>query len=356
MMDSSSNSWHRLVVVVWTALVATTTIATTVAAQEVVAPDEFDESTAFGSETVDQTGDDDDDDEDDEDQSQFDSFDDMNVERIRPDEIPDFHPGLPRGAQTRMDTSDLPRSLSGEQMRKVSHHVASSTVEIVAVQTPPRPYRPTKMIYRGHALWVSPSESGADPVLLTTADWIEEADEIYAVDADASQALSEGGLQLGGPEPQPLEDFTADATDLLERHRSDLIELQVDGADQHVNLAKLDGAEGVDIATPEAGLVLHDMSAVMPGTIFGYSPAIDMTVMPVGYVDSEGLEEAYSFYFMVDFSAILGAPIVGPTGRLIGITALRHPEEPEQTLAIPPGAIHAFLGTGRAKPEDDDDS
>ncbi len=306
--------------------------------------------------TIDQTGDDeDDDDEPDPGESAFDSFDDITVERVQPDEVPDFKPGLPEGPTSRMDTSDLPESVSGQRLREVSAHVASSTVEIIAVTTPPQPYRATDMIYRGHALWLSPHESGEEPRLVATADWLEGADQIYAIDGTVGRALSDGGLEIGANDPQPIDDFTADTTDLLERYGDHLVPLQVEEANRHVNLARLTGADDVQIAAPEQGLVLHDVDAVMPAAIFGFSPSTGSSVVPVGYEDSANLELEYSFYFLVNFQAILGAPIVGSNGRLIGITALRHPSEPEHTLAIPPGAIHAFLDTGRATGSDDDD-
>lgn len=336
---------------------ATWLIPADVTAQRVVAPDSVERSetrTDLPDDTVDQTGDD----EDDQRQpgeSAFDSFDDVQVDRVKPDEIPNFQPGLPRGAPSRMDVDDLPRSLSGERMERVTDHVSAATIEIVAVQRPPAPYRATDMVYRGHALWISSHDTGEDPVLVSTADWLEETDEIYAVDGQVSQALSEGGLQLGGHESQPLDDVRADTGDLLERNRSGLVLLDVADSNRHLNLVRLEAADGEDLHRPTYGMVVHPMDAVMPRAIFGFSPAIDSTITPVGYHDAENLETEYSFYFLVTFQAILGAPIVGTDGRLIGISALRYPEDPEQSLAIPPGAIHDFVGTEHVHGDDGGD-
>ena len=286
--------------------------------------------------------------------SPFQSFDDVTVERVRPDEVPDFKPGLPGGPTSQLDTSELPQAFSGQQMREVTNEVASSTVEILAVETPPQPYQATKMVYRGHALWVSPHRSGEEPVLLSTADWLTDADAIYAVDAAASSALSDGGLAIGDHQSRSIDDVMADAGDFIERYRDHLVALDVDESNVHVNLALLTGADGKRLATPDRGLVLHEMDQVVPGAIFGYSPATGQTITPVGYQNSADLAHELSFYFLVDYQATLGAPIVGTDGQLIGMTALRHPSEPEHTLAIPPGPIHAFLGTGRADGDDDD--
>lgn len=314
----------------------------TATAQEVIPPD-----------AIDQTGQDEED--DDEAQTAFDTFDDLKVERVQPGEIPNFKPGLPQGAPSQMSASDLPRSLSGDQLRRVSEHVAASTLEIIAVTRPPSPYRSTEMVYRGHALWISPSQSGDDPVLISTADWLENADRIYAVDGDVSQALSRGGLELGGHSPQPLSDVMADKSELLERFRDDLVPLEVEQANRHVNLVRLSSSDKERISAPSQGLIVHNMDTVMPGAIFGYSPSVGSTVSGVGYEDSSDLEPEYSFYFLVTFGAILGAPIVTTEGHLLAISALRYPEDPDYSLAIPPGAIHAFLNTGRADGESDDE-
>lgn len=328
------------------------------AAQRVVAPDSVDRtttSTDLGADVDDQSGADDEDDEPQPGESAFGSFDDVRVEHVTPDEIPNFQPGLPRGASSQMDVDDLPRSLSGERMTQVTEHVAAATIEVVAVQRPPAPYRSTDMIYRGHALWISVDDTGEDPVLVSTADWLEDADEIYAVDGPVSRALSESGLEPGTQESQSLDDFRADTDGLLERNRSSLARLDVVDSSRHVNLARLEAIDDQKLHRPTYGLVVHPMDATMPQTIFGFSPSVATSMTPVGYRHSDELEMEYSFYFLVTYQAILGAPIVGTDGRLIGISALRYPEEPEMSLAIPPGAIHGFVGTEHFQAGDDGD-
>ncbi len=315
-----------------------------------IVPDEAAAQRDIPSDTIDQTGDDDDDDIDPEaGQSAFGSFDEISVQRVRPGDIPQYEAGLPRGASSQMDIDDLPRSLTGSQLKHVTERVSAATIEIVAVQRPPRPYRQTDMIYRGHALWISSDGTGQEPILVATADWIEEAEEIYAVDGQVSRALAEGGLKLGSTESQPLDDFRANAGDLLERNRSNLVRLDVAVADRHVNLARLKPAADETLSPPDQGLVVHPMDSPMPQAIFGFSPAVASTVTPAGYVHSEELEMEYSFYFLVTFQAVLGAPIVGPDGRLLGISALRYPKSPEMSLTIPPGAIASFVSRARDK-------
>lgn len=329
-----------------------------VSAQQGVGPDDVDRNQTnpdLRPDVDDQTGLDDEDDRPPEsEESAFESFDDVEVRHVQPDEIPDYKPGLPDGASSTRSADNLPRTLSGEQLTRVSDHVAASTLEIIAVNTPPEPYRSTEMIFRGHALWVSSSDTGTQPVLISTFDWLEQADRIYAVDGDVSKALSEGGLKLGGHESQPLDDFRTDTGDLVERNRANLVRLVVDESNPHLNLARLREADGEQLHHPTYGMVVYPLEEAMPDAIFGFSPAIASTVTPVGYANSDNLETKYSFYFLVHFGAILSAPIVGTEGRLLGISALRYPSDTEKSLAIPPGAIHAFLGTQDAESGDDD--
>lgn len=289
-------------------------------------------------------------------ESPFRSFDDITVERITPDELPNFRSDLPTGP-SRLNISDLPRNMSSDEMRRVNAIAQAATIEIVAVQTPPRPYRQTPMLYHGHALWISPERSGEDPILVATADWLQDAEAIYALDSTSGQALLSRGLRQAGDLPRitdsyPLGDFIVNRGDFIEEYEDHLIALTVERLDRHVNLVEL---SSVDIVAPETGLIIHDMDVAMPSAIFGYSPTAAATVVPVGYDVGASIHDEFSFYFLTTFQAILGAPIVGSNGHLIGITALRYPPAPEKTLTIPPGAIHYFLDTGRAGVEDDDD-
>lgn len=286
--------------------------------------------------------------------SAFRSFDDVTIKRVQPDELPDYRPGLP-SSSARRSISDLPQALGSEELRQVSVLLNSTTIEIIAVHTPPRPYRQTEMVYRGHGLWISASEDGSDPVLVTTADWLDGADQVYALTDSARETLNERDLGLGRSAPVPLEDFTASNRSFIEKHASDLVPLDIDEKNPHVNLARFSASDDPRLTAPEKGLVLHDMDVSMPASIFGFSPAVGSSVIPVGYQDSSGIEAEYSFYFLTTFSAILGAPIVGPNGDLLAINALRYPTEPDKSLAIPPGAIHSFLNTGRADVEIDPD-
>ncbi len=286
----------------------------------------------------------DEDDEDDEDRpSSFESFDEVRIERVSPGDIPDFQPGLPDDSPSQLRTEDLPRSLSGSELQRVTDHVASATVELIALSTPPAPFRPTPMVWRGHGLWLATEEDGTDPVLVTTADWLDEAEDVYAVVGDIGHALSEGGLDVGGHRRENLTEMQSDPQELIQRHRDQLAPLRVDQPNRHVNLTTLRPDGQPSVSPPTYGLLVHRMDSPMPDAIFGYSPALGRSLVPTGYSPIDDLDEAYSFYFPIHFQAILGAPVVGTHGRLLGITALRYPENPELTLTIPPGAITAYL-------------
>lgn len=289
------------------------------------------------------------------DPSPFRSFDEFTVERIRPEQIPDYRPGLPQGSSTQ-SLADLPRALSSEQMRRVARTAQSTTMQIIAVHTPPKPYRSAPLIYRGHALWTSPHEDGSQPLLITTADWLDEADSIYLFtpDQDARSAPNHD-VHLSPAPHQPFQQHSVANQNFIDDHADELTPLFIERADRHFNLAHLAAHDPEQLSPPSKGLILHNMDHTMPGAIFGYSPDLGTTILPLNYIRRK-LDDSLSFYFLTDFSAILGAPILGAEAQLLAISALRHPEKPAWSLAIPPGAIHAFLGTKMASQPDEETS
>lgn len=280
--------------------------------------------------------------------SPFRSFEDFTVERIRPENIPDYRPGLPQGS-SRQSIADLPRALSGEQMRRVAQIAATTTVRIIAVHTPPKPYRPIPLIYHGHALWTSPATDGSDPVLLSTAHWLQDADAIYLFEPEQPrQPLSDQDIHLSPTLNVPFHQHTVENQNFLKDHEKDLTLLSIERSDAHFNLAILTNHTREELSPPKKGLILHNMDYSMPATIFGFTPTLGTTLFPISYIHHP-LEDSLSFYFLTDFTAILAAPILSADGELLAISALRHPENAAWSLAIPPGAIHAFLGTPMAK-------
>lgn len=287
--------------------------------------------------------------------SPFQSFDQSTIERVRPEDIPDYRPGLPQGS-SRQDIADLPRALSGDEMRRITKIAAATTVQIVAIHTPPKPYRATPLIYHGHALWISPNQDGSSPTLIATADWLQNADSIYLFEPKKERHITTTQEAYLSPAPQQtLLEHSVTEQNFIDKYAQELTPLVVEEADGNFNLARLRAGEGEELPVPDKGLILHNMDHTMPGSIFGYSPALGTTLLPLSYIQRK-LEESLSFYFLTDFGAVLGAPILSAEGTLLAISALRHPENGAWSLAIPPGAIHAFLNTDQARaPKDGED-
>lgn len=281
------------------------------------------------------------------------TFDDVRVERVRPSEIPDFRPGLPRGA-TQRSIQDLPRNLTAEELDELARHASARTVVLLASQTPPRPYRQTPMLYEGHGIFVSPHRDGSAPVLITTADWIEDAEQIFIYEGRTPRQHRRDNLPRARQDGERPNETISDGQRFLRQNMDKLVEVQVTRKDRQVNLAALSISDSASVQIPETGFVLHDMDEAMTASLFGFSPLIGTQPVPTRHVSEFQNQEEFSFYFLTNFQAILGAPILDRRGKLLGITALRHPSEQAFTLTIPPGAIHYFMGTDQGRSESSD--
>jgi hypothetical protein len=279
-------------------------------------------------------------------ESPFQPFQDHQVERIRPDSLPDIGPLLP-SRSTRHSLDDLPRVMSSADLQRIAETIEATTVPIIAVHRPPQPFRQTEMIYHGYALWISAVDDGEDepPLLIATADWLVGAEAVYAVVGDeARRGIAADHLDSTSRRPMDIRDVTA-GTDYIERHRDQLVALEIRDLDPFVNLSWLvpdDDTTRASLDVPERGFLVHDMGQAMPGSLFGLGSTLS-SVMPLAYQDSQELPAEYSYYFLTTSTATRGAPIVSPTGRLLGIAAILYPPDPHFSLAIPPGAVHHYL-------------
>ncbi len=278
----------------------------------------------------------------DDEESPFLRFDSHDVERVRPSTLPDIGPLLP-SRTSRRGLDDLPRVMTSDRLRDISTQVNASTVSIYAVHRPPPPYRQTDMVYRGFALWISPGP-GEEPLLIATGDWLDGAEKIYAIGGERRPGGTAAHLDTSSSASIDISEAIV-GNDFLRRYRNQLVELEVKTKDTFVNLVHLvpdESSSRHELDRPEQGFLLHDMDEAMPHSLFGLSSTAG-AVSPVSYEDSQSLPADYSFYFLTTSSAILGAPIVGPEGHLLGMAALPYPPDPQFSLAIPPGGLHYFL-------------
>ena len=287
------------------------------------------------------------------------SFENVTVERIRPDQLPDFRPGLPQGIQSR-GLDDLPRALTSGDLDALSATLEEATIPLIAVQMPPRPYRQVEMVYQGHALWIDSGLDDQPPFLITTADWIDQADALFLLPPEPSTSpRRRTQIPTAQLDHTGLGETITDGRRFLQRHTDRLVPVEVLARDPQVNLAHLQILDPDRLSPPSTGLRLHSMEHTLPASLFSYSALQDSTVTPVRVLLDQTIPEEYAFYFLTDTPSILGAPLVGADGRLIAISALRFPLDPTLTLMIPPGALHFFVANQQdllaTPPNGDDD-
>ncbi|RVU44089.1 hypothetical protein EA187_11090 [Lujinxingia sediminis] len=273
------------------------------------------------------------------------SFEDVRIERISPHELSEIVPGLGRSTIATAEGADLPRPLNRQELERLRGIASTRTSLIMALVMPPRPYRQVPMVYIGHAVWVEPAPN-QPPVLLSTADWIADARQLFLIDEATAAAMRQHGIPLASqPSPGAHRPSGSGIEDLLKNDADVLIELRAARKEPNLNLAHLVFTSDAATSThrPSQGWPLHDSSRPAPSMIFAYSPERPDRIEPVQIHDLRSLEEAFQFYLPTTSTAILGAPIFSNTDHLVALNALRHPERSAVGLAVPPGALQHFI-------------
>lgn len=262
----------------------------------------------------------------------------IKVKRIRPEDLPDEEESsFPAVLK---QTKALPRPASLEQLRKGATKVRPSVFEVVTVQIPKPPLRPTPMLVHGHAVWMSAEDSGARPILVTPHSWLVGADSIWVRVAEEGEAGS-----LPRAKTKQLADFSDSRSAkrfLRNAKKEGWTTVKTANVDKHRNLATLVAADGEKLAVPDEGLELFDVLSEPTSRVYGYSPSVGSALVTTQYVEG-GDDLALSYYLQTTFGAILGAPIVTEDGKLVGLTVFRHPEEPGRTLVVPPLALTKYV-------------
>jgi hypothetical protein len=273
-------------------------------------------------------------------------FDGIKEVRTRPDGAPEAD--LVERPAALLERATLPAPPTEEALRALAAIVAPRTVELVALVMPPQPYRQVPMIYRGHAVWISSKADGGDPILVSSLDWLEGAESIYIIPEDPSlrRALPTASIVS-------LDELTAGGLDMevFEAKKHRLSRLKLAATDKWRGLARLAHDGGPALKPPVSGLTILDLQKDQLGLTYGYSLAasaapVTTALLPPPADDDPSLQ----FFFRSPFPAILGAPLVDLQGRLVGLTALRHPGQPRVTLVIPPAACAAFARAQQADP------
>lgn len=271
------------------------------------------------------------------------TFDNVTIERVRPDNLPQQSPKLPPPVVYQKDQR-LPRLITQQQLQETSKNVARAVVQIISIHMPPKPYRQTPMVHRGHAVWIS-IDANAPPVLISTLDWLAEAQTIYILPADISHEFAVRDPNASQGAFRSLNSVTVQTFDskILERHKDKLIEVRRVKPTSLQNLVKLEPIHPETLETPTRGLEIVDTQAALPLQIYGYSPFIAHSLVQTTMILEEPEDESLSFYLQTTFPGILGAPIVGPDGQIIALNALAYPGKPQISLAVPSAALRTYV-------------
>ncbi len=269
-------------------------------------------------------------------------FEDVEVETLSPQDIAG---GLTVESPNKVirKPKTLPEPPEDTQLRATRTQLASHVLQIVSVRTPPPPYEQKPTVTTGHAVWVQGEGDDASPHLITTGDWLQGAEAIYLIPSDANAiTIAPGTQNARAAQFRNIDEVVADrVAERLEKDRAQWTDVSLTHYDKWRNLAELTLPD--EVAPPKTGLRLFDTETEPLPYIYGYSPMAPEQLTPANILPTKAEDESLQFYFQTSYTAILGAPLVSPDGRLIVLNALRHPKHPERSLAVPPGAIAQFL-------------
>lgn len=278
-------------------------------------------------------------------------FDSVTVEKVAPGDLPSTtRPGADTAIRTESD--ELPKPATREQLRKIVEHLEARVVQVVAVQTPPKPYRQVPMVHHGHAVWITPPGDG-NPVLVSPLSWLKDADEVFVTPDDlADDANAQASWKS---RRRSLAAVTAGSKgeEWLEEHKEELIAVKPHRPDRHRNLVTLVAADG-KLKAPSSGVELFDVENKALFRLYGYSPYLGKSLTQTKMLPAHPDEVALAFYWQTTYPAILGAPLVSENGKLVSINTFRHPKEDREGiyLAIPTGAIASYLAPDDGEKEE----
>lgn len=238
------------------------------------------------------------------------------------------------------DARSLPEPPSAEQLSELTRTMAANVVRVAALHMPPQPYEQIPMIYYGHAVWLSAKEDGSDPVLVSTSDWLDGAQEIYVIPPDEDTLSADTDYTKRDATTISLRAATSGKKQLREFKRAarDYTAAKLHAVDSFRGLAHL------KVESPrDTGLALFDTKKEALPYLYGYSPYAPELLVPTTILPREDKEEYLAYFFQTSYQGISGAPIVARDGRVVMLSALRHPKNPKRGLAIPPGSLRQFV-------------
>jgi hypothetical protein len=274
---------------------------------------------------------------------------DVKVERVDPTDLPE--PEESRFPTVLQSDAVLPKPTNLSTLKETASTISPWVVEVIAVTRSATGLKSTPVVLRGHAVWVSAKTSGQDPVLLTTYNWLEDVDAVFVHPAEKRL---EGKLPKA--RRKSIDELRADADAVALLRSGRLVPVELSDPDEHRNLTRLTPRRD-DTLEADRGFALFPIEGQSPTRVYGYSPQMNSALVETQFVQPKTRKKELLFYLQSTYPGILGAPLVSSDGRLIGITATRHPYEQDRSLVIPPGALRAYLSKvqGIESAADDDE-
>ncbi|MGM0557997.1 MAG: hypothetical protein ACQEVA_16550 [Myxococcota bacterium] len=276
------------------------------------------------------------------------SFESVRVQRIKPHDLPtQSKPGAPTGIRTQPE--DLPQAPTEDQLKVTRARVRAATIRVAKLQTPARPYRQEPRVSFGHAVRVEvPGTDGDEAAVIASLAWLADADAVYVVPDELATKHAEDKDWMK-VRRRTLRSVTAGAEgrEWYEENREKLIEVELEHRDKHRNLVTLAADDLAELLGEPLELFPYDKKGLFYA--YGYSPYFGDAIAQTTIAPSHPDKLALSFYFQSSFPAALGAPIVSDRGKLVTITAFRHPDDANITLTIPTQAIESYLAPEWAK-------
>lgn len=305
------------------------------------------------------------------------TFDEVDVDRVRPEDLPPRNdtslPDVLRPVQRDgdggsasagggYDTDALPSPPNTAQLNRTAHTVSRRVWPLVAVGHPAGSLQESPSLYRGHAVAV-----GSDPpILVSSYAWLKHVDKVYLVlpaDRDQTSSQTDDDSQKGRSTSEdrdptdtrlptvPHRDMAdvsigTGSNEWLDANRDRLVQIDLFNPDRHRNLTTLVPRDLSAIDLPSSGLDLLDIDSDSPTRMYGHSPyAADASLQMATLAAERPTAEALSFYLQTTWRPAHGAPLVTTDGKLVTVTAMRHPGDPadQMTLVIPPAPLRSYL-------------
>ncbi|MFB6263312.1 MAG: hypothetical protein ABEL76_06770 [Bradymonadaceae bacterium] len=283
-------------------------------------------------------------------------FEDVQVERMRPSELP---PPMETELPKVLKGADRPTGTppSREELRSTADRVRRRTHRLVALREQSLPGDTALTVRTGHAVRLR-APQGEMSFLVTTYFWLKDARELYLVPSE----LTPPGDSGNGPPTaarRSLDEVTISLDDQgqqgsgwIAEHRDQLVPARLFRPDRDRNLVAVVPGEQGALEGPAKGLPLFDLEEKSPTWLYGFSPSVHPNLQTARVLPSHPDDRSLAYYLQSTFPANYGAPIVSPDGSVLVLTAFPNPDDQSTSLVIPPEPLATYLSELRESARD----